>query len=155
MKIKVEPILFDSYLAMIKNSVGSRSFRNFYAYADESKKDIVKGGSLSCAFFVSSILLFFRLIKEPHLTVAGLVKGMEKSGWREIRKPQIGAVLVWEAVIQNNEPHKHIGFYWKANKAISNSSRLRKPISHHWTFGIKSGKPVRRIERIFWHPKLD
>jgi len=154
---------FDTYMAMIKNSVGSRMFRNFYMESDGVKKDILKNGDLSCAFFVSNILYIFKLINSSHCTVDGTIRDLEKSSWRKIKKPKIGSVLVWEEKMQgkNKESHRHIGFYIGANKdspyrpmAISNSSKKRTPVIHHWTFGAQKSKTYRKIERVYWHKGL-
>ena len=59
-KQKVVPILIDSYIAIIKNSVGSQLFRNLYAKVNGKKIDITENGKLSCAFYVSSVLLLFK-----------------------------------------------------------------------------------------------
>jgi uncharacterized protein YycO len=155
-KEKVIPILFDTYIAIIKNSVGSKMFRNSYAKINGRKTDILQNGNLSCAFFASSILVLFKLIKEIHGTVDGTVKDLEQSGWQKIAKPRIGSVIVWEKVdFGNKNFHKHIGFYIGNNKTISaNSIKKGQPRVHHWTYGTKNNKPVRKIEAIFWHKKL-
>ena len=155
-KQKVIPILLDTYIAVIKNSVGSKMFRNSYAKINGKKTDILQNGMLSCAFFVSSILVLSKLIKEIHGTVDGTVKDLEQSGWQQIAKPKIGSVLVWEKIdFGNKNFHKHIGFYIGNNKAIStNSFKKRQPAVHHWTYGIKRNKPARKIEAIFYNKKL-
>ena len=155
-KEKVIPILFDTYIAVIKNSVGSKIFRNFYAKVDGKKTDIMKNGVYSCAFFVSSLLYLFKLLKDIHGTVGGTVRDLKHSGWKKIKKPKVGSVLVWESIdCGNNEFHKHIGFYIGNKKAISNSEKLKSPAMHHWTFGINKNNSVRRIESIFWNKKLN
>ena len=159
-KQKVIPILFDTYIAVIKNSVGSKIFRNSYAKVNGKKKDILKNGEVSCAFFVSSILALFPLfglIKyPPHGTVDGTVRDLEQSGWKKIKKPKIGSIIVWEKIdFGDKDFHKHIGFYIGNNKAISNSSKWKYPTIHRWTYGIKENRPVRKIEAIFWNKKLD
>ena len=156
-KQKVIPILFDTYIAVIKNSVGSKMFRNFYAKVDGKKTDIMKNGDLSCAWFVSSLLYLFKLIKDAHATVNGTIKDLQQSGWKKIKKPKIGSVIVWEKIdFGNKDLHKHIGFYIGNNKAISTSnSKKGQPIIHHWTYGIKRNKPVRKVKAIFWHKKLN
>ena len=156
-KQKVIPILFDTYIAVIKNSVGSKMFRNFYAKVDGKKTDIMKNGDLSCAWFVSSLLYLFKLIKDAHATVNGTIKDLQQSGWKKIKKPKIGNVIVWEKIdFGNKDFHKHIGFYIGNNKAISTSnSKKGQPIIHHWTYGIKRNKPVRKVKAIFWHKKLN
>ena len=151
MKLVVKPLLFDTYLAVIKNSPGANLFRNSYAKVNGMKRDILKNGELSCAFFTSSVLVIFKLIKEIHSTVEGTIRDLEASGWKKIKKPKIGSVLIWEESVG----HKHSGFYIGGGKAVSNSLQKRTPIVHHWTFGIKKGKPVRKIIAIYWHKKLD
>jgi len=149
-KRKVEPLIFDTYLAVIKNSIGADIFRNFYAKVNGKRTDIMKNGELSCAFFVSSILALAKLIKGLHTTVDSTVKDLKASGWKVTKQPKIGSVIVWEKIdFGNGDFHKHIGFYIGNNKAISTSSKLRSPVRHHWTFNNK-----RKIEMIFWNLKL-
>ena len=165
-KQKVTPILFDTFLAVIKNSTGSKIFRNFYAEVNGKKTDITENGSLSCAWFVSSLLYLFKLIKDAHATVNGTIKDLKQSGWEKIsvkgesvsgrKKPKIGSVLVWEKIdFGNNNFHKHIGFYLGNGKAISTSSKNGEPLIHHWTFGTKRNNPVRKVEATFWNKKLN
>lgn len=145
---KVEPIIIDTYLAVIKNSIGSNMFRNNYAKVDGDKKDIVEDGELSCAFYVSSILIISKLIKGIHATVSGTVRDMMSSGWIEIDEPKIGCVVVWEKIeFENDGIHSHIGFYIGNDKAISNNYKSGQPYEHDYRF--------RKIEKILWHPNLE
>ncbi len=149
-KQKIIPLVFDTYLAVIKNSIGSKIFRNFYARVNSKRTDIMRNGELSCAFYVSSVLALFKFIKEVHGTVDSTVKDLKKSGWKRISKPKIGSVLVWEKIdFGDNDIHKHIGFFIGGNKAISNSYKLRHPIEHSWNFGAK-----RKVDAILWNPKI-
>lgn len=149
-KNEVKPLIFDTYLAVIKNSPGSHLFRNFYAKARGKSLDITRNGELSCAFFVSSILTLFKMIKGVHGTVDSTIEDLLASGWRPIKKPKIGSILVWEKLrFKNGEIHKHVGFYLGQNRAISNSYKLRCPVEHNWTFGGK-----RKVEKMFWNPRL-
>lgn len=149
-------LLKDSYLQVIKNSVGSKSWRNFYALVDGREKDILKNGELSCAYFASSILLMFGLIKNVHATVSGTSTDMKISGWQEIEKPKSGAVLLWEKQKQGKRgEHFHLGFVINNKQAISNRWEHKCPVIHHITYGTKNGQPVRKILKIFWHKKLD
>jgi hypothetical protein len=146
-KMKLD--LKKSYLNKISQSVGSRFFRNLYFKSDAGSTDIMKNGDLSCAHFVSCILYFFGLIGELHATVASTVEDMEASGWKKIKEPRVGAILVWEAVNENS----HIGFYIGNGQAISNSSKKRMPIEHRWD-KASGAKRQRRVTAIFWHKKL-
>lgn len=152
---KLKILLYDSYIQTVKNSIGSNLFRNLYAKIDERKKDILENGNLSCAVFVSSVLYLFKLASDLHSTVTGTVVDLKKSGWIEIKKPQPGAILVWEIKKFKNGQHKHIGFYVGNGKAISNRREKRHPVVHHWTFGAKKSQPVRKVEQIFWNTKLN
>ena len=148
--MKVILIIPDTYLAVIKNSIGSNLFRNLYAKVNGKKTDITANGELSCAFYVSSILLLFKFIKEGHATVDSTVKDLKQSGWKKIKKPKIGSIIVWEKKdFGNNNIHKHIGFFIGNNKAVSNSYKLCYPVEHHFIFNGK-----RKIELILWNQKL-
>lgn len=147
---KIKPLLLDTYVTVVKNSLGSNMFRSVYAEVNDIKVDITKNGDLSCAFYASSILLMFKLIKEIHTTVDGTIKDLENSGWFEIETPKPGCVLVWmEKEFESGELHKHIGFYIGENKAISNSSKNGSPTEHEWD--SYDGRPV---EMILAHPRI-
>lgn len=147
---KLKIFFFDTYLAMIHNSLGSKMFRTVYAVIDKKKKDILENGRVACALYVSSLLVIHKLIGEIHATVDSTVKALEKSGWKKISKPRIGCIIVWEKVdFGKNDLHKHIGFYIGNNQAISNSSKRGCPVKHNLTFNGK-----RKIELLLWHQKL-
>jgi len=147
-------MLLPTYLTVIKTSVGTRLFQHLYVKVKGKKTDITNG-VYSCAFYVSSILAIFNLIATTHATVEGTKGDMIRRGWKSVNKPKIGSVLIWEPVkSKNGKFHKHIGFYIGNKKAISNSSRKRSPVIHHWTFGKKNGKLGRKIELILWHNNL-
>ena len=65
-KLKVKPLFKKSYLAAIKNSEGTKIFANFYGKGGRRTLDLTKNGEFSCAYFVSSILKIFDLIKKNH-----------------------------------------------------------------------------------------
>jgi hypothetical protein len=141
---------FDTYLAMIQNSVGSKMFRAVYALIDKKKINIIENGRVACALYVSSLLVINKLIGEIHATVDSTIIALEKAGWEKISKPRIGCIIVWEKVdFGKNDLHKHIGFYIGNQEAISNSSKKGYPVKHNVTFNDK-----RKIELLLWHPKL-
>jgi hypothetical protein len=146
----------ESYLALIENSAGSQMFRNLYASVDGERKDILRDGDLSCAYYVSCILFIFNLVKSPHATVAGLERDLKMSGWEKTNDPIPGAVVIWENAAQSGgEIHTHAGFCINKRAAISNSYKERCPAVHHLTFGTKKdGSPVRKIEAIYMHSTL-
>src|SRR3972149_4401027 len=94
---KIPFLLRDTYLAMVKNSVGTKMFRHCFTSVAGRKQDILKNKGLphrlSCGFFASSVLLILDLIHEPHITVERTVSDMERSGWKKIGSPRIGCLL--------------------------------------------------------------
>jgi len=139
-------LLKDNYLSMIKNSQGTKIFRDFFVKIKNKKINLTGKGKHSCALFVSSILYHFNLIQSPHLTVDGTIKDMRKSGWLEIQRLKTGAVLLWN----KQKGHYHLGFYLGKERATSNDRKKRVPQIHHITF-----KNKRRVKAIFWHYKLN
>lgn len=135
-------------LSVIAQSVGAQMFRNNFAVVDGKEVDLCRDGKLSCAFFVSSVLAMFRRIGAVHTTVSGTVKDLEGSGWVRISEPEVGCVVVWEAIQEPGIPesHRHIGFYVGDEKAISNSSSLGYPVKHDWQFRSEDGTSSRRVE---------
>lgn len=138
---KLIPLNFLTYLSFIKKSIDSKLFQNAFFSFNSKKTDILENGNLSCAFFVSSILKIFSQINNLHATVEGTVKDLENSGWKKLKTPKEGSVLVWE----EKKGHKHIGFYLGKNKAVSNSSKKHAPEAHHFTYNGK-----RKIELILF-----
>lgn len=127
----VQPLRLETYLQVIRNSVGSNLFRNCYALVNGEKRDITRDGDLSCAFFVSSLLTVFKLIKEVHATVEGTVKDLETSGWQQTTTPKPGDVIVWaKQTDERGEDHGHIGFCVSEKEAISNNSQTGTPALH-------------------------
>lgn len=148
--MEIKLLKHDSYLKMIRNSVGTKMFRNFYLENNGKKIDATRNGNLSCAFFVSNILLIFGLISEGHATVEGTIKDMEKSGWKKILIEEIkpGDVIVWEKQKSiNGKLHYHNGFYIGNKKAISNDSKKGMPVIHSWDYNGK-----RKIIVIYRYP---
>lgn len=157
-KQNIQYHLFETYLAVIRNSVGTKMFRNFYMTIEGKKMDATRDGEVSCAYFVSNVLHMFsrlKLIREPHLTVTSTVKDLMENGWKEIAKPRVGAVLVWEKKLAAGSTNAHIGFYVGDDMAVSNLYTRKSPGKHHWTFGGSDGKPARKVEMILWHDALE
>ncbi len=136
--------------------MGLNLFKNLYANVDGQTMDILENGRLACASFVSGVLRLFNLVSETHATVDGTVRDMIESGWQPVDQPKIGTVLVWEKkASEDGSFHKHIGFYIDTDAAISNNTDSGQPVRHHWTYGEKDDQPVRKIEKILWHNKLN
>lgn len=150
---KPKILFLKTYLAVINNSVGSKLFRSFYLEIEGKETDATRDGVVSCAYFVSNILRMFpslKLIKDPHLTVSSTVKDLLENGWKEISEPRPGAVLIWEEKESHGGRNRHIGFYIGNDSAVSNNADTGMPDIHHWTFGVKENRPVRRVESILW-----
>lgn len=150
--MKIELLIYDSYLKMIKNSVGTKMFRNLYLKIDSKKTDAAQDGNFSCAFFVSNILLIWGLISEGHANVPSTTRDMLRNGWKKISrdKAKPGDVIVWEEKkFPNDISHYHNGFYIGNKKAISNDSKKGMPVIHNWDYNGK-----RKIIAVYTHPKL-
>lgn len=148
--------VFRSYIAAIKNSVGSKIFRSRYFRVNGKPQDVLENGNLSCAYFVSSILYHFGLTKEIHTTVRKTISDMERRGWKGIKKPRAGSVLIYEEKYfpESGHRHMHIGFYIGGGRAVSTSSKYRTPIVHRWQKEPSSGKP-RKVIAILWNRRLE
>jgi hypothetical protein len=140
-----------SYLEAIQGSLGSTKYRTLVlSVGRAAPRDILEGGLLSCAYYVSSILANAGLIRAKHATVAGLVRDelIPELGWEPTHDPQRGDVAVWNPAIQaDGKMHRHIGFYMGPRTAISHSDRSRTPDEHPLFFG----EPPRQIEAIYTH----
>lgn len=150
---KVKILTYQNYLQMIKDSQGSQMFQRLYVLEDNKKKDILKNGELSCAYYVSSILKIFGLISQPHVTVKSTIEDIFKSDWRPTKKLKPGNVLIWqEKKFTDGTIHQHLGFYLGQDKAISHRLEKKVPIVHHFTYGqTKTGQPKRKIIKILTH----
>jgi hypothetical protein len=149
MTTKPQFLLKDTLLSMVRGSVGSTMFRHAYFQQGTRKADEIRGGNVACAFYVSNMLSMFSLIKRGHTTVTSTERDMKESGWKEIPRPRLGCVLIWEETIFPSGPHRHIGFFVGSNQAVSTNSKRRKVARHHASFHGK-----RKIERAYWHPRL-
>jgi hypothetical protein len=130
-------LLYDSYLMMIKNSVGTKMFRNLYLKKGDKKIDVTENGELSCAYFVSNVLLIWGLISRGHATIKSTRSDMEKNGWKKIALKNIrpGDVVVWdEKKSIKGRACSHIGFYVGKEETISHSDGVRAISAHHWTY---------------------
>ncbi len=142
-------------LLSVKNSTGSQLFRSYF---DQEGNDVLKNGDLSCAYYISSILLLHGLIDRVHFTVPGTLYAMENNGWFKIKTLKVGCIIVWGSVHQNGADHKHLGVYIGEQQAVSNRSSLGMPGEHplHYSGldkdGIKKKAPVLDM---YWHSSLD
>jgi len=134
---------------MVQGSVWSHTWQHAYFSINGKKKDLVVGGSVACAFFVSSILKLFNLVDGVHLTVASTLADMERAGWKKVRTPKPGCVLLWEPRQQSDGIHTHLGFYIGRDQAVSNDWEKRLPAKHHWTYRGK-----RKVLAVYCHPQL-
>ncbi len=149
---KINQALYKSYLAAIKNSIGSRIFRKLYMYDKNTDRvvEVLQNGNLSCAYFVSSVLHHFGLLDGIRLNVEETAAAMKEQGWQTIKKPVPGSVIVWNKIYfkKSKSWHGHIGFFVGPGRAISTSSRLGVPVIHNLR---PNG---RKIVEILWHPRL-
>jgi len=145
-------LIYESYLKMLKNSIGTKMFRNLYLEKSGRRFDATEDGDLSCAFFVSNVLLIWGLISEGHATIKSTIKDMEKNGWERIslEDTKIGDVIVWEEKKSiKGRIRFHIGFYIGDKKTVSHSDGIKAINCHHWTYHNK-----RKIIAVYRYPKF-
>ena len=149
--------LRETYLAMIRNSVGSMQYRMLFVQTPRDIVDVIGDGDLACAFFVSSILTLCGLTKGGvHTTVDATIDDLEQSGWKEQSDllPE-GSVLVWESKLcSDNQRHRHIGFCVGDGMAVSNSSEERSPTLHRLCFNDFLKPPVRKVTAVYTHTRF-
>ncbi len=148
--------LLETYLSVVEKSVGSEMFRTLYVRKGRRLVDVIDNGDLACAYFVSAILHLFGLIRGGvHTTVKETERDMIASGWERIARPKKGCIIFWTWKMgTDGAPHRHLGFYMGKDEAISNSSEHKVPTRHHFTYGKEKGKPARKIEALYSHPRL-
>jgi hypothetical protein len=146
---KTVPLIQDSYLAVIKNSVGGKMFKNFYAQIGNQKKDILVNGKYACAFYTSAILVWFGLIKKGHCTISSTLQDMKNSGWQKIKKIKIGCVIHWSLfdTLNDGDAHEHLGFYLGHGWAVCTNPLTGQPVKKKYNY--------RPIENFYWHKKLE
>lgn len=146
---KPKRLYFKTYLKLIRNSVGTEMFRNFYIQtSDGTEVDALSDGSNSCAFYVSSVLTLFKKHSGVHGTVKSTIEDLKQSGWQDATMDamQAGDVIVWDAVELEGERYEHVGFYVGDNRAVSTSWTEKKVIEHDVYFD-----GVRTIRHVFRH----
>lgn len=125
MKLKI--LHQETYLAMIKDSVGTNIFRSLFVLDEETgqKIDITEDGTYSCARFVTAILTIAGRIDRPHATVKTTQEIFTNSpNWVKVQQPIAGDVVFY---------HEHVGFVIDNQHCISNSPEKRQPIKHPMT----------------------
>lgn len=143
----MKQLLKESYIAMIKNSIWTKMFKNNFFDLNGKKIDILKNWSSSCAYFVSNLLKIFDLIENIHATVDWTVKDILKY-WR--KEYEWKEVPIWALLLRENvNNHSHIWFYIWNKIAISNSSKYKTIKKHSWDYNKK-----RKIEKIYVNSKI-
>jgi len=145
----------EAFIAYIIKQIGSTEYRQYIATVDGCISDVLQDGQLSCAYFVSNVLLVFRLIKSGHCTVVSTLADMLSCDWRKTGRLLPGAVIVWEKRKQaSGISTLHIGLLITPIVAISHVDFYGTVMPHdvHYRFG--RDVPPRKIEAIYRHPML-
>ena len=134
----------------IHASVDSGMFKGVFADVDGQKVDITKNGQLSCAVYVSALLLMSGTIDTMTATVKGLENALRQSGWVSTAYLYRGAVVIWFPQEQaDGRKHEHAGFVLSDRMAVSHSDIARCPVEHELYFGGK-----RLIKAAYINPRL-
>jgi hypothetical protein len=143
---KLTKLILKNFLASAIGMAGSGMFRHIYVRDESGREfDAAEDGSLSCAYAVSGLLCMYRLIDQPHSTVATVLKKMQESGWQETDTSRPGAVAYWPEY----EGHEHIGIVVSDTECISNSTSERVPVRHGLTM-VNGLRPT----KFYTHPNL-
>jgi hypothetical protein len=128
-------IAVKNLLQLAENSCGSNLFKNFFV----NEKDILANGDLSCAWFVSTVLVMIRLLDGVSFTVNGLIARLKGSqDWVEekfqneiqIEDLQPGDIILWNPIPFKKGSHYHVGIYLGDEVAVSNRSLSGQPGKH-------------------------
>lgn len=152
-EIKPEILRRETYLKMIENSVGSRIFNSLIAKVGLETKDLLGNGEFSCAVFVSSILFLNKMLPTQRATVDNLERDLDISEFYysiplNNYLPIRGDIMIWS----KNEfiaSHRHIGFVFSENEAISTSYKEKCVVKHPLEYNFKDPEIKRKIEKIF------
>jgi len=149
----IEKLQYETYLKMIKNSIGTKLFNSLIVKFKNSGKiqDVCRNGQLSCATFVSSILYLNNYIDRPHATVETTREKMIEAGRKKVLKNnfKFGDVVIWEEMKFGKNTNKHIGFVLNKKQAVSTDWRKKKVTKHHITYGVINNKPKRKIIEVY------
>jgi hypothetical protein len=142
---------YANYLEMIKKSVWSTMFQNFWVETHEwDKKDTTQWWNLSCAYFVSSILKIYNRINTPTDMIQNTLNQI-KEHWRYEINPLThpNEIPSWSILLRQewfwpSWNHAHIWFYMWNEQSVSNDSAESRiwlktekqytPQQHHYTF---------------------
>jgi hypothetical protein len=143
---KPKRLYFKTYLKMVRNSIGTSMFRNWYIQTEQHGEfDAMRDGEDSCAFYVSGVLKIFDKVQSIHGLVDSVAKDLQESGWQSVTEPIEGDVLIWEAQKFGDRMQHHIGFYVGNGKAISTSWKEKVVVEHEHNFGEQR----RKIEQVY------
>lgn len=147
----LEILKYDTYISIIKNSVGSRLFNSFMVRIKDTGaiEDILKDGEYSCAFFVSSVLTLLHAIDKPCTTVSSLERKIEEDNhWFEVTADEIepGDVIFYEdTTFTDGSTDGHVGFVQDEQNVVSNNFQLRQITRHNLHL-----RPIKKIYRHIW-----
>jgi|AntAceMinimDraft_13_1070369.scaffolds.fasta_scaffold106820_2 hypothetical protein len=140
-----------------KNFEGSNGFRNYF---DVNQKDILDDGDLSCAIYISTVLVMCRLTEGVSFTVSGLLTRIRNSdnfieyAYTSIGDLLPGDIVVWDSL--KDDQNKHVGIFlggeFVDKNAISNRSSQGSPGRHSvlYTGRDKGNNPtVAKILKYF------
>lgn len=147
----LEILKYDTYISIIKNSVGSRLFNSFIVRSKETgdTEDILKDGEYSAAFFVSSVLCLVQAVDKPTTTESGLERKLtEDKRWFEVLLEEVEAgdvVFYADTTLVDGSTETHVGFALDDNQAVSISEQLRQVTKHDLRL-----MPIKKIYRHIW-----
>jgi len=145
-------VIIDQYLTLmsrINGSEGTEMFRQVYALQEGETIDITQDGMLSCAVYVSGVLVMTPCLDQMAATVASLESCLKRCGWQATEVPSPGSVFIWAKALQaDGGEHEHAGFVLDARWGMSHSDSERIPVKH------KLLSADRIVRTYYSHPLL-
>ena len=135
-----------TFLMRAEKAIGTEMFQNLFAVVDGEEQDLTDNGNISCAVFVSGLLLMAEKIPTMKATVGSLEALLQAAGWEVADSPEPGDIVFWEETEQVSGPHRHVGIAVSHTEAISHLDTNRTPGRHHITFN--DTRPIERIYRL-------
>ena len=155
-------LVLKNLLITIRESQLTTMFRESWWEENGTEIDIMidpeRNTKLSCAIYISSILMLFKvdyipLAPKRRATIESLVRDFrEHPHWYPVSlgEARPGSILIWE----ERRGNRHIGFYLGDKIAISTSRFSGTPLTHDWLAEADDAFEYRDIIEVFNHRKL-
>jgi len=131
----------DAHIRLMRATIrtlGSGAYRSFYAPNEEGEiVDVTQGGKLSCAYYLSRLLVSQGLLPCPHVTVPSTLTCMTANGWSSAEEERVGDTVLW-----TKDDELHLGLVVPSGMYATNSSIKRVPVLLRQEDSTRLGEPT-------------